>query len=308
MKNRTVKKRVGLWIGRYGLLAAGGAWLIANSTIASAETGTNSVPEADKSHYTLFNPVPSALLREMNTDRPDVTESPYTVDAGHYQIEMDLVNFTYDHNTADGADTTTHAWSIAPMNLKVGLCNQADLQLVLGTFNYISTDNAGPGSHTIQRGFGDIITRLKINFWGNDGGTTAFGVMPFAKFPTSQDQIGNNSVEGGIIFPLAIKLPGGWDMGTMAEFDFNRNGTDSNYHTEIVNSVTFDHDIVGKLAGYIEFVSIASTEANADWTGLADGGVTYAVTENIQLDAGCNFGVTASAPNYQPFVGLSVRF
>ena len=38
---------------------------------------------ADKRHYHLFNPTPRELLREMSTDRPDVTESAFTVDAGH---------------------------------------------------------------------------------------------------------------------------------------------------------------------------------------------------------------------------------
>lgn len=36
----------------------------------------------DKRNYTLFNPTPTAQMREMSTDHPDKTESPYTVDAG----------------------------------------------------------------------------------------------------------------------------------------------------------------------------------------------------------------------------------
>jgi hypothetical protein len=42
----------------------------------------------DKSGYTLFRPTPEALLRELTSDRPDKTESPITVDAGHFQLEM----------------------------------------------------------------------------------------------------------------------------------------------------------------------------------------------------------------------------
>lgn len=29
---------------------------------------------------------------------------------------------------------------------------------------------------------------------------------------------------------------------------------------------------------------------------------------NLQLDLGCNFGVTEAAPDYSPFVGFSARF
>ena len=75
---------------------------------ASAQE-TNSVPP-DKSSYNLFNPVPENLMRELSPDRPDKTESPYTLDAGHFMLEMDFANFTYDKS--DG--TTTKAWNIAP--------------------------------------------------------------------------------------------------------------------------------------------------------------------------------------------------
>ena len=58
-------------------------------------------PAPDKTQYNLFNPTPPQWLREMSTDRPDKTERAYTVDAGHFQIEMDLVNYSYDkHNPA----------------------------------------------------------------------------------------------------------------------------------------------------------------------------------------------------------------
>ena len=42
--------------------------------------------------YNLFHPVPKNEMKEMATDRPDVTESAYTVAPGHFQIESDLIN------------------------------------------------------------------------------------------------------------------------------------------------------------------------------------------------------------------------
>ena len=57
-------------------------------------------PVPDKSRFTLFNPTPRALMRDMDTDRPDTTESPYTVDAGHVQIEFSLTEYARD----DGMD------------------------------------------------------------------------------------------------------------------------------------------------------------------------------------------------------------
>src|ERR1039457_5478022 len=73
----------------------------------------------DKRGYALFNHVPNTLLRELSPARPDKTESPYSVDAGHFQLEMDFAKDTYDKS--DG--TTTKAWNVAPVNTKVGLLN-----------------------------------------------------------------------------------------------------------------------------------------------------------------------------------------
>src|SRR4026209_2035948 len=84
----------------------------------------------DKGQYTLFNPTPKELMREMSTDRPDKTESPYTVDAGHFQVEMDLFGYTRDHDTAAGADSRTETFSVGPVNLKGGLFNNVDLQIL----------------------------------------------------------------------------------------------------------------------------------------------------------------------------------
>src|ERR1035438_186429 len=91
----------------------------------------------DKGGYTLFNPVPNTLLRELSPDRPDKTESPYTVDAGHFQLEMDFANYTYDKS--DG--TTTKAWDAGDFNFKAGLLNNADVQLVYDDYLNVHTQD-----------------------------------------------------------------------------------------------------------------------------------------------------------------------
>jgi hypothetical protein len=69
------------------------------------------------------------MMRELNTDRPDKTESPYTVDAGHFQIEADLVTYTRDRDQASGVKSESTSFLLS--NLKVGLTNSVDLQLVV---------------------------------------------------------------------------------------------------------------------------------------------------------------------------------
>ncbi len=264
--------------------------------------------EQDKHAYTLFNPTPVGLMREFDADRPDKTESPYTVDAGHFQIESDIVTFTHDHDTANGANTALDSTSLGTLNLKVGLFNHADFQAVLNPYNHVRTSDKAAGSVTTQNGFGDVTLRLKVNLLGNDRGPIAFGILPFVKIPSNQDSLGNHAVEGGVIFPVAAELPYGFGLGAMTEFDRNQDSSSGGYHTEFVNSITLDHGIYGKLSGYVEFFSSVSTENNSRWVGTFDLGLEYGITKNIQLDTGVNLGVTASADDVNPFLGLSIRF
>jgi hypothetical protein len=37
-------------------------------------------------------------LRELTTDRPDATESPFTIDAGRLQLELEAVSYTRDRS------------------------------------------------------------------------------------------------------------------------------------------------------------------------------------------------------------------
>jgi Putative MetA-pathway of phenol degradation len=262
----------------------------------------------DKNGYNLFRPTPDALLREMATDRPDKTESAYTVDAGHWQIEMDLLGYTYDRSSGGGEHLTVKALATAPINMKVGVLNNVDLQMIAETYNLQRTKDRDTGSSTRVSGFGDLLLRCKTNLWGNDGGPTALAVMPFVKIPTNQHDLGNGAVEGGIIFPFAMDLPADWDLGAQAEMDHLQDSNSADYHQEFINTITVSRDIIGKLAAYVELFSNVSTESGAKWIATFDFGFTYAITRDIQLDAGMNVGLTDAADNLNPFIGLSMRY
>ena len=263
---------------------------------------------ANKSAYTLFSPTPSDLMRDLSTDRPDQTESAYTVDAGHFQLEMDIVNNLQDRDTAGGTDVRSRAWAFAPVNLKLGLFNRADLQLMIDPHVRVRVEDRVAGTTSKASGFGDVTTRFKVNMWGNDGGKTALALMPFVKWPLSASNLRNGKTEGGLIVPLAIELAERWGMGMMTELDFVRNGANTGYDREWVNSITVGHDLTERVGCYFEFFTVTGSARGFKWQGQVDVGLTFALKTNVQLDAGCNFGVTKSAPDYQPFVGIAYRY
>ncbi len=260
---------------------------------------------AEKGKYHFFNPTPRELMREMSTDRPDKTESAYTVDAGHFQIESSLFDYTYDHNNPERTDTRVDNFKLTTLNLKAGLLNNMDLQIVIDP--YIREHSKSEGEVESKEGSGNIMGRMKVNVWGNDGGTTALAVMPFVKFPTNSNELDSDAFEGGVIFPLAIALPADWGMGLMTEFDFNRNA-EKDYYTDFINTLTLGHQIIGGLDGYVEFFSSFNNEPSSEWVGTVDLGLTYAVSQDIQFDGGLNIGVTRSADDFNPFVGLTTRY
>lgn len=254
-----------------------------------------------KDEFTLLNPTPSRLMRELSTDRPDTTESPYTVDAGHYQVELSFVDFVYDQENGARSDTLT----AMPMNLKAGLLNNVDLQLVLDPYVNQRT-KAGGRSQRID-GFGDTSVRLKINLWGNDGGPTALALMPYIKFPTAADDLGNDDLEGGLIIPFAMDLPAGFSLGAMLELDIVRDTADRDYGLGILHTVTLGHELCLGFSGYIEYAGTSFIDVGATYEAVIGGGLTYPIGENVQLDGGINFGISDSAEDYNVFVGMSFR-
>jgi hypothetical protein len=249
---------------------------------------------ADKSNYNLFNPTPRDQMREMSTDRPDTTESPYSVDAGHVQIETTLFGF--------GKDGGVESYSFGESNFKLGLTNRTDLQLVVPFYE------RQEGGEDDDDGFGDLQVRWKWNLWGNDGGDTALALMPFVKAPTASHDLGNDKVEGGLIIPLAVSVSERIGFVFMAEFDIVHDDVGGDYEMDFVNSVTFPFDITERLGGYLELVSVATTHEDGEWEGYADAGLTYAVSDDFVLDAGVVVGVNDAAEDFAPFVGFSVRF
>ena len=267
----------------------------AASPAAAAPQAAPPAAEQDKSRYHLFDPTPPALMRPMSPDRPDFTESPYTVDAGHIQVEMSFLEFSRNGDF--------ESLAIAPINLKIGLLNNADLQFI---FTPRVEQELPDGSQA--EGFDDIQFRLKMNVWGNDGGDTALGLMPFVKLPVGDEDLTNDHVEGGIIVPMAIQLPEDFSLGVMAEVDWVYDSEDDSYDMELVHTAALGHGIVGDLGGYVEYIGILTTDADNDYRALLGTGLTFQLSANMILDFGINLGLTGDADDLTIFGGATVRF
>lgn len=246
-------------------------------------------------------------MRELNADRPDKTDCPFTVDAGHYQVEMDFANLTYNRPNAERGDVQFTSAEFAPMNFKVGLLNNLDFQLVFTPYRWERTANREAGTIERKAGFDGITPRLKLNLIGNDGGFFALALIPFVILPWSRGQLGNGSVEGGLGIPYAFDVPG-WDVGFQTTVHVKRNATGGGYHTEFDNSVSIGHRLVGKLSLSAEYFSNVSMERGAGVVDTVDVWFTYQANKSLRVDGGVYIGVTTAADDWHPWIGMTQRF
>jgi hypothetical protein len=256
----------------------------------------------DKSDFTLFNPTPDADLRSFNTDRPPKANSPYTVDAGHFQYETDIA--VYSYGNSDGVKTQD--WTVIDPTLKLGLTNTIDAELQVTPYQSAVTKSAA--TTTSVSGVGDTIARLKINVLGDDHGAVAVALLPYVKLPTAQSGLGNGSVEGGLILPISISAPGGFTVIVMPEGDYLKDTAGSGYHVAFDFLINVSHPLDKRWTFYTEVFTSQSFQSRDKPVYTLDEALTYALTPNLQIDFGGNFSLNDVPPRTQLYTGLSQRF
>lgn len=260
----------------------------------------------DKSQYTLFHPTPDSQMRSFSTDRPTKSNVPYTVDAGHFQYEGDIFIFGYDNTSTP--DTTTKTWVIGNPTFKAGLLNNLDLEVNFSAYNSIESQTRSTGAIARSAGFGDTYTRFKVNLFGNDGGSAALAVIPYAKWPTAPQGVGNGFVEGGLIAPLALSLPAGFTTILMGEIDYLKNPADAGYHVNLPALINLSHALSDSVTAYGEIYANWSTRSDIRDIYTADFALAWSPRPNFQLDVGINIGLVPAAAPYQLYMGIAQRF
>ena len=272
----------------------------ANATVSNAD-----VP--DKSGYNLFNPTPDDEMRKFTPDRPTKGFSVRTVDAGHVEIESDFVNYTYSRYLG----ITTRSFEAFDPNLKIGITNWADFEIQFNGLqsqqSFDSTAGAGVAHGT---GFGDVFLRTKINLFGNDSGPMGLAIIPYVKVPSSAPLISNGAVEGGLIAPLALRLPQDYIVTLMTEVDELKNADDSRRYTNFVNLIGVSHPLPGVEGAnaMVELFSSTGTDPAAPPIYTFDAGMNFRLDKHTILDVGLNLGLNKAAPKAQIYSGISVRF
>lgn len=255
---------------------------------------------AQQKSYSLFKPAPKGEMREMETDRPDVTETPITLDAGHFQYETSFLDYTKQYTENSRVNTYT----INQLSIKLGLSNSTDFQLQLDSYVIERERELGSVITSNSKGIGDMTLRVKQNLSGNDGGDFAIALMPYYKIPTAKYKEGNLT-EAGLILPMRLKLPSEWILSTQLEVDRLQADGDTNLHTEFLQSVSISHELFKNMDGLAESYYTYGFKKH-EWTNYINAALQYGISANCKVDAGLNYGIQHDAKR-SFFVGLAYR-
>lgn len=301
------------WVA--GALTASAACLACCGNAARGAPGTPGTAPADKDCYNLFNPTPRDQMRDMDIDRPNATNSPHTIDAGHFQVEAGVFDYGYDRQRYDGVNTRSDTLTAGQFNLRLGVLNDLELNAVLNAFAFQrNTDYLAPGPDRSDRqsGFGDTFVGGKLNLWGNDGAddawTTALAIQPQLRIPTARRSLGPGRPELFVGLPFAMNLPADFHLGLQTTGSWERNAADTGYVAGWQNSINLDHVFFDKLDVYLEYSSHVTTERHQLARQFLNTGLTYDLTDNVILDTGFGFGLNKASPTFEWLAGISVRF
>lgn len=235
-------------------------------------------------------------------DRPGKANPTCTVPAGMVQIETGLADWVHDRS--DGV--TSDSLAIASTAFKYGLSDRWNVELDVAPYNWQRA--SGGGLRETDTGFGDLFIRSKYRFTSGNGVQVAMN--PAIKIPTARSPIGNRKWEAGVAFPIDYSIPNspiGITLGP--EVDWVADGDGHGHHwamSQVVGvglQATAKLNLSGELWEQWDWDPAGTTRQVT-----ADAAAAYLVNNNLQLDAGANFGLNRAAPDVEIYGGVSVRF
>jgi hypothetical protein len=230
------------------------------------------------------------------TDRPDQTESAVAVPRGSAQLELGNL-----HSSGVGLRLV----NLGSALLRVGIARPLELRLGFAGWNRADPE----GASTVQ-GLGDLDVGAKVVLREGGGLSPAIALMGSVTLPTGHESFRASGPDPSIRAALAHALPGdlalGYNVGAVWTTESDGAGIEV-VRRDLFYTVTLGRALVPRLAGFIEgFGLLDAGDGRATWHAL-DGGFTFALRPNLQLDAAAGVGLTDATDDWFVGAGVSVR-
>ncbi len=217
----------------------------------------------------------SLYSQDMITDRPDMTESPNTVKPGTVQVETGAMLEMYTINI-DKIDMNAKVMSLPSTLFRVGVFSFMELRL--GT-SYITTSFDAIPEKIEMSHFSAYDVSVKFNIL--DGG---FGLGFLAGCELNNANLGGetSSPNPYAIIAASHDVTDGWSMGYNAGIYFSGFNVDNGDFDNAFWSASSNFKINDKVGAFVELYYELAHGFN--YNLFYDNGITYKVSENVQLD------------------------
>jgi hypothetical protein len=235
--------------------------------------------------------------------RPGKSTPACTVPAGRLQLETGLADWSVQK--ADGERDTSLA--IGETTFRYGLTDRSEIAIDVTPWER-STSRAA-GMHDGASGFGDVVASYKQLLTAPDAALQV-ALLPSVKIPTAKHSLGNSKWEGGLLVPILYPIgKSPFSINLTPELDWAADADGHGHHAAMaqVASLGFQANdklsISGDLWGQWDWDPAGTTRQYS-----ADGSVAYLVNNDLQLDAGANFGLNRNTPDVELYAGISRLF
>jgi hypothetical protein len=240
----------------------------------------------------------SGLKEPINPARPDFTTGPSLVEPGHLQIES---GYTFTKMGAESAQT------LGEILLRYAVDDRWEGRLGLNSYERI---DPGMGERRVS-GFQDPFVEVKVRL--NDAaaehrspGVPALGLLVQTTIP-----VGARALTADVWQPRAA-LALHWDLPANWSLESNLGGArladGSQRFDQLFASLAAGIQHNEKVGGFLEGYALSRESAGGEATEYADVGLSYLLSNDLQLDIRVGTGLARPHPNWFTGLGASVRF
>ena len=235
------------------------------------------------------------------TDRPDVAESSETVGALRFQLEAGLLALTEKH---DGQRTSSLR---TPTKLRFGVIDPLEIHVETAGFAWDDVSGGADGSQS-HTGVGDFEFGFKAHLCDQQGFIPSTGLLFGLMTPLGSGRFTDSSYRLRPTFAFDWDLTEAWAVGSNFGFTVpldDRDRASDLFRFALAVGRTWS-PLLPTLRTYVEIFNFTAFDDGE--TELAvDGGFTWLVRPNLQLDLTMLVGITGSAADIGGGLGASIK-
>lgn len=238
---------------------------------------------------------------ELVTDRPDQTESAVVVPTGTVQVELG-----WSLTREDEGPVSLEGHQLPGTLVRLGLARRFELRL--GWDGWLREELSTPGPDLAADGLGDLEIGGKILLAEARGRRPQVALLLATSLPVGEE--GFSSERSDPSFRLSLghslsdRLSFGYNLGMRLETGEEVDDRDT--LSFLVYTAALGISLSDRLGAFVELFGDLPASAPGGPANSFDGGFTYLLRDNLQLDLAAGVGLSDAAADW--FLGLGVSF